>query len=157
MAVFANKLPNIKITVVDLNKERISNWNNKDLEKLPIYEPGLAEIIRKTRNKNLFFSTEIKQNIAKADVVFISVNTPTKTSGFGAGKASDLRWIESCTRTVAKFAKGHTIVVEKRTIPVRTAEIIKNLLNSYLKQEEKIPIKNFSILSNLNFLQKVVQ
>ena len=86
MAVFANKLPNIKITVVDLNKERISNWNNKDLEKLPIYEPGLSEIVRKTRNKNLFFSTELKQNIAKADVVFISVSTPTKTSGFGAGK-----------------------------------------------------------------------
>ena len=130
---FANKLPNINITVVDLNKERISDWNNKDLEKLPIYEPGLSEIVRKTRNKNLFFSTELKQNIAKADIIFISVITPTKTSGFGAGKASDVRWIESCTRTVAEFAKGHTVVVEKSTIPVRNGEIIKNLLNSYLK------------------------
>ncbi len=153
MAVFANKLPNINITVVDLNKERISDWNNKDLEKLPIYEPGLSEIVRKTRNKNLFFSTELKQNIAKADIIFISVNTPTKTSGFGAGKASDLRWIESCTRTVAEFAKGHTVVVEKSTIPVRTAEIIKNLLNSYLKKESvNSNKKTFSILSNPEFL-----
>lgn len=153
MAVFADKLPNIRITVVDLNKERISDWNNKNLEKLPIYEPGLAEIIKKTRNKNLFFSTELKQNIAEADMIFISVNTPTKTSGFGAGKASDLRWIESCARTVAEFAKGHTVVVEKSTIPVRTAEVIKNLLNSYLKQEENNSNrKTFSILSNPEFL-----
>ena len=121
MTMMASKCPNLIFNVVDINKERIELWNTKDLSKLPIFEPGLQELIAKTRNKNLFFSSKIKEAIESADIIFISVNTPTKTSGFGAGKASDLRWIESCTRTVAKFAKGHTVVVEKSTIPVRTA------------------------------------
>ena len=154
MAVFADKLPNININVLDLNKDRIAAWNNKDLEKLPIYEPGLSKLIKKNRNKNLFFSSNLEKNISEADMVFISVNTPTKTSGLGAGQASDLRWVESCTRTVAKFAKNHTIVIEKSTIPVKTAELIKNLLNSYVKKEQKSEAinKSFSILSNPEFL-----
>ncbi len=154
MAVFADKLPNIEINVLDLNKDRIAAWNDKDLEKLPIYEPGLSKLIKKNRNKNLFFSSNIEKNISEADMIFISVNTPTKTSGLGAGQASDLRWVESCTRTVAKFAKNHTIVIEKSTIPVKTAELIKNLLNSYVKKEQKSEAlhKSFSILSNPEFL-----
>ena len=91
MAVIADKCPNIQINVVDLNKERIKNWNNDDLTKLPIYEPGLSEIIERCRGENLHFSNEIENNIKKADMVFISVNTPTKTSGIGVGKASDLK------------------------------------------------------------------
>ena len=130
MAVFASKCPNINFTVVDIDKDRINKWNHSDLNALPIYEPGLDEIIKNTRNKNLFFSCEVEKNIENADMIFISVNTPTKLSGIGAGQASDLKWIESCTRTVAKFAKGHTIIVEKSTIPVKTAEVIKNLLDS---------------------------
>tara|TARA_B100000989_G_scaffold297392_1_gene283053 strand:+ start:827 stop:2266 length:1440 start_codon:yes stop_codon:yes gene_type:complete len=154
MAVFADKLPNIKINVLDLNKERIAAWNNKDLEKLPIYEPGLSKLVEKNRNKNLFFSSDLEKNISEADMIFISVNTPTKTSGLGAGQASDLRWVESCTRAVAKYAKNHTIVIEKSTIPVKTAELIKNLLDSYIKKEQKYAKvhKSFSILSNPEFL-----
>ena len=154
MAVFASKCPNINFTVVDIDKERISKWNNSDLNDLPIYEPGLEEIIKNTRNKNLFFSCEVEKNIETADMIFISVNTPTKLSGIGAGQASDLKWIESCTRTVAKFAKGHTIIVEKSTIPVKTAEVIKNLLdslNTNFSSSNDIK-KSFSILSNPEFL-----
>ncbi len=154
MAVFASKCPNIKFTVVDIDKERISKWNNSDLNDLPIYEPGLDEIIKNTRNKNLFFSSEVEKNIETADIIFISVNTPTKLSGIGAGQASDLKWVESCTRTVAEFAKGHTIVVEKSTIPVKTAEVIKNILDSLktnFSRSNDIK-KTFSILSNPEFL-----
>ena len=154
MAVFASKCPNINFTVVDIDKDRINKWNHSDLNALPIYEPGLDEIIKNTRNKNLFFSCEVEKNIENADMIFISVNTPTKLSGIGAGQASDLKWIESCTRTVAKFAKGHTIIVEKSTIPVKTAEVIKNLLdslNTNFSSSNDIK-KSFSILSNPEFL-----
>ena len=122
MAVIAKKCPNIIVTVVDINKKKIADWNNSDLTKLPVFEPGLDSIIKKCRNKNLFFTSDIKESIAKADMIFISVNTPTKTSGVGAGRASDLKWVEESARTVVKYAKGKTIVVEKSTIPVRTAE-----------------------------------
>ena len=128
MAVIAEKCTNIKVTVLDINKEKIDLWNSDDLSLLPVYEPGLKEIVSKVRNKNLFFSYDIEKNIAEADMVFISVNTPTKEKGFGAGYASDLKWVESSARTVAKFAKNHTIVVEKSTLPVRTAELIKKIL-----------------------------
>jgi len=153
MAVFADNLPNIKFTVLDLNRKKIADWNNENLDKLPVYEPGLSELIDKNRNKNLFFSCNLEKHISEADMIFISVNTPTKLSGYGAGKASDLRWIESCTRTVAEFSKEHTIVIEKSTIPVKTAELIKNLLDSYLKKEgNNLSTKSFSILSNPEFL-----
>ena len=153
MAVIANHCPNIQINVVDLNEQKINAWNNLDLSNLPVYEPGLDAIILKCRNKNLHFSTEVNKCISNADVVFLSVNTPTKTKGHGAGKASDLKWIEASARQVATYSKGHTIVVEKSTIPVRTAETIKTILNAAqldIKQGDKQ--KTFSVISNPEFL-----
>ena len=153
MAVMASKCPDIFFHVVDINKKRIEEWNNKDLSKLPVFEPGLKEIIARTRNKNLFFSDKIKNAIESADIIFISVNTPTKTRGLGAGKSSDLKWVEACARQVAKFSKGDTIVVEKSTLPVRTAEVIQKILNSLDSESQgDNNIKNFSVLSNPEFL-----
>ena len=149
MAVIADECPQLKVNVVDVNQERIKAWNNSILDNLPIYEPGLEELINKCRNKNLFFSTDIEKHIAEADMIFISVNTPTKTKGIGAGKASDLKWVESSTRQIAKHATGFTIVVEKSTLPVRTAQTIKNILDLSDKGEKK---KRFSVLSNPEFL-----
>ena len=149
MAVIADKCPNIKVTVVDINQKRINDWNSDNLSELPVFEPGLEEIIKRVRNKNLFFSTNVDQEISKSDVIFISVNTPTKLKGLGAGEASDLRWVESCARKVAEFAKGNTVVVEKSTLPVRTASVIKSILSSTSSDTEN---KNFSILSNPEFL-----
>ena len=128
MAVIADRCPEIQVTVVDLNAERIAAWNHSDLSRLPVYEPGLDQVVARARGRNLHFTTEVDAAIAAADMVFLSVNTPTKTSGVGAGQASDLRWIEACTRQVAAAAKGHTIVVEKSTLPVRTAETIETIL-----------------------------
>ena len=130
MTVMASKCPDLNFYVVDISNERIEAWNNQDLTKLPIFEPGLKEIIACTRNKNLFFTREIKKAIESADIVFISVNTPTKTKGIGAGKASDLKWVESSAREISKYANGSTIVGEKSTLPVKTAETIKNILES---------------------------
>ena len=130
MAVIADKCPEIKVNVVDINKERIELWNSCDLDKLPVYEPGLDKIIERCRGRNLNFSNDISRKIASADMIFISVNTPTKKKGLGAGQASDLKWVEASTRQVAKYAKGHTIVVEKSTLPVKTAKVIKNILKS---------------------------
>ena len=153
MAVIADNCPNIQMTVVDKNKSRIDKWNSNDFSQLPVYEPGLSEIIERCRNKNLHFSHELEANIKKADMVFISVNTPTKTKGIGAGKASDLKWVEACARQVAKFSSGHTIVVEKSTLPVRTAEVIKLILDEVIKSSEKESIKKtFDVLSNPEFL-----
>ncbi len=155
MAIIADKCPDIRIEVVDLNLDKISNWNNSDLNKLPVYEPGLKEIIKKCRGRNLFFSNEIEKNIKKADMVFISVNTPTKTKGIGAGKASDLKWVEACARQVARFSEGHTIVVEKSTLPVRTAEVIKSILEASQNINlEKVPLSTFDVLSNPEFLSE---
>ena len=150
MAVMAKKCPDLIFNVVDINKERIDAWNTDDLSNLPIFEPGLEEIILNTRNKNLFFSTAINECISQADMIFISVNTPTKRAGLGAGKASDLKWVESCAREVASYAKKHTIVVEKSTLPVRTAEVIKKILNA-AKSKSKNKI-SFDVLSNPEFL-----
>ena len=122
MAVIADKCPNIEVTVLDINSEKIKEWNNTNLDKLPVYEPGLKDIIKRVRGRNLFFSTQIESVIRDSEMIFISVNTPTKTKGFGAGYASDLTWIESSARQIAKFATGHTIIVEKSTLPVKTAE-----------------------------------
>ena len=155
MAVIADKCPNINVEVIDVNKERIDDWNNKDFEKLPVYEPGLAEIVKRCRGRNLHFSNLLEEKIKNADMVFISVNTPTKTKGVGAGKASDLKWVEVCARQVAEFAKGHTIVVEKSTLPVRTAEVIKSILES--SQSSNLNLSNnasFDVLSNPEFLSE---
>ena len=154
MSVIADKCPEIQINVVDLNESRIKDWNSDDLSKLPIYEPGLKEIVGRCRGKNLHFSSKVSENISMADMIFISVNTPTKTKGIGAGQASDTKWVEACARDVAKFAKGHTIVVEKSTLPVRTAEVIKTIL--YASESSKArnnsePI-TFDVLSNPEFL-----
>ncbi len=151
MAVMASKCPDIVFHVVDINEKRIEAWNNKDLSQLPIFEPGLKEIIQNTRNKNLFFSTNVKEAIERSDIIFISVNTPTKTRGLGAGKSSDLKWVEACAREVGKFSKGNTIIVEKSTLPVRTAEVIQKILHSE-DYDSKSGKKSFSVLSNPEFL-----
>ncbi len=152
MAVIALKCPDIIVNVVDVNIERINAWNVEDFSNLPIYEPGLDEIVRKCRNKNLFFSNDIFNGIRKADMIFISVNTPTKSKGAGAGQASDLRWIELSTRQIADYSVGHTIVVEKSTLPVRTAETIKDILQSQKKITKNNKKVSFSVLSNPEFL-----
>jgi UDPglucose 6-dehydrogenase len=150
MAVIADRCPEIKVTVVDLNAERISAWNDHDLSRLPVYEPGLDQVVGRARSRNLHFTTEVDQAIAEADMVFLSVNTPTKTRGVGAGQASDLRWIEASARQVAAAASGHTIVVEKSTLPVRTAEAVKAILSA--AQGDTGGSKTFSVLSNPEFL-----
>ncbi len=146
MAIIAEKCPHIKVTVVDLNKERIAAWNHDDVTQIPIYEPGLSEIVAKARGRNLFFSTEVDQAIQEADMIFISVNTPTKTYGLGKGMAADLKYIELCARQIARVSTTDKIVVEKSTLPVRTAEAIKNIL-----QNTGNGVK-FQILSNPEFL-----
>ncbi|MGD1977962.1 MAG: UDP-glucose 6-dehydrogenase [Akkermansiaceae bacterium] len=143
MAMIAHKCPDIAVTVVDINADRIAAWNS---ENLPIYEKGLYEIVAATRDKNLFFSTDVDRGINEADIVFISVNTPTKTYGTGAGKASDLKYIELCARKIAEVAKTDKIVVEKSTLPVRTAQTIRTILDS-----SESPAK-FQVLSNPEFL-----
>ena len=155
MAVIADKCPNIQIEVVDIDKVRIRQWNEDDFEKLPIFEPGLAEIIKRCRGKNLHFSNFVEEKIKKADMVFISVNTPTKEKGLGAGKASDLKWVEACAREVARNAIGHTIVVEKSTLPVRTAEVIKEILNAAQNSfSNESHLCSFDVLSNPEFLSE---
>ena len=151
MAVIADKCPHIQVNVVDINESRIAQWNNEDLNKLPIFEPGLSEIVKKRRHKNLHFSSEIKNGIQNADMIFISVNTPTKKKGIGAGKASDLKWVEASARQVADHAIGHTIIVEKSTLPVRTAEAIKSILKPRISSKA-IKNQSFEVLSNPEFL-----
>jgi len=143
MAVFAHKCPHIKIIVVDSNPEKIAAWNT---DELPVYEPGLLEIVKGVRGKNLFFSTDVDAAIDAAEMIFISVNTPTKTYGVGKGMAADLKYVELCTRQIARVAKDDKIIVEKSTLPVRTAESIKAIING---TESDF---NFQVLSNPEFL-----
>ncbi len=153
MAVIADKCPHLIINVVDVNIERIKAWNSHDLSKLPVFEPGLDEIIKRTRFKNLNFSCDVDECIRKAQMVFISVNTPTKKKGVGAGEASDLKYVEACARQVAKNATGHTIVIEKSTLPVKTAEVIKKILEDYQIFSTNNNAKaTFDVLSNPEFL-----
>ncbi len=152
MSVIADNCPDINVNVVDINQKRINSWNDHDINNLPIYEPGLKEIIKRCRGKNLFFSTKVEEKISIADLIFISVNTPTKKKGIGAGEASDLRYVEACARDVAKYSQGNTIVVEKSTLPVKTAEVIKNILEASQINIQKNEQKNFSVLSNPEFL-----
>lgn len=146
MAVIAAKCPDITVTVVDMNPDRIQAWNDPDLSKLPVYEPGLAEIVGVARGRNLFFSTSVDQAIDQAEMIFISVNTPTKTYGSGKGQAADLKYIELCARQIASVSKTNKIVVEKSTLPVRTAEAIKSILDNTGNGAK------FQVLSNPEFL-----
>jgi len=146
MSVIANKCPHIQVTVVDINQERIDQWNTIDLDQLPIYEPGLKEIVAESRGRNLFFSTDVDGAIEEAQIIFISVNTPTKTYGKGKGQAADLKFVELCARNIAKVAKTDKIVVEKSTLPVRTAQAIQNILDN---TGDGV---HFEILSNPEFL-----
>ncbi len=143
MAVIAQKCPEIKVNVVDINPERIAAW---ETDELPIYEPGLLEVVKEARGRNLFFSTDIEKGISEADMIFISVNTPTKTYGMGKGRAADLKYVELSARQIARVAKTNKIVVEKSTLPVRTAQSIKAILD-----ETSNGVK-FSVLSNPEFL-----
>ena len=143
MAMIAAKAPDIQVVVVDMNATRIDAWNSGTL---PIYEPGLEEIVRRTRGKNLMFSTDVAGAIRAADLIFVAVNTPTKTYGVGAGRAADLRFIESVARTIATEARTPKIIIEKSTIPVKTAETIKEILAANGNGVK------FSVLSNPEFL-----
>ncbi|MDF0717414.1 nucleotide sugar dehydrogenase [Muricauda sp. 334s03] len=146
MSVIASKCPEITVNVVDINQARIDLWNHEDLDKLPVYEPGLKEVVGEARGKNLFFSTDVDSAIDEADMIFISVNTPTKTYGKGKGQAADLKYIELCARNIAKVAVDDKIVVEKSTLPVRTAQTLKSILHNTGNGVK------FEILSNPEFL-----
>ena len=133
---YSKTLPNIQVNVVDINKERIERWNDNDFTNLPIYEPGLEEIIKNVEVKIYISQQKCPQKIKDADLIFISVNTPTKTKGIGAGQAIDLKYVEESSRQIAKHANKFTIVVEKSTLPVKTAQTIKEILNASTKNKQ---------------------
>ena len=143
MAMIAAKCPDIKVTVCDPNEKRIAAWNS---DTLPVYEPGLQEVVESARGKNLFFSTDVRKAIREASIIFVSVGTPTKTYGVGAGRAADLKYIEAAARMIAEEAVGPKIIVEKSTIPVKTAEAMLTILRSNSKDG------TFQVLSNPEFL-----
>lgn len=144
MAKISQKCPDVRVTVVDMNAAKIAQWMTDDL---PVYEPGLLECVKEARGRNLFFSTEVEHGIREADIIFISVNTPTKTYGVGAGKAADLKYVERCARMIAEVSESDKIVVEKSTLPVRTAQSIKRILDSSSPDGVR-----FQVLSNPEFL-----
>ena len=146
MAIIAKQCPEIRVTVVDLNATRIAAWNDEDIDNIPVYEPGLSEVVAEARGRNLFFSTDVDRAIDEAQMIFISVNTPTKTYGSGKGMGADLKWIELCARQIARVSKSDKIIVEKSTLPVRTAEAIKDILQYSGNDVE------FQVLSNPEFL-----
>ena len=146
MAVIAKKCPYVKVTVVDLNQQRVEAWNSDDLDYLPIYEPGLKEVVKESRGRNLFFSNDVEKAIDESQMIFMAVNTPTKTYGEGKGFAADLTFVEKCARQIAEVATSDKIVIEKSTLPVRTAEKIKEVLSANTKGV------NFEVLSNPEFL-----
>ena len=143
MTIIADKCPQYKVTIVDINEEKIAAWKTDDL---PIYEPGLLEVVKRTRDKNLFFSTDIPKEINEADIIFVSVNTPTKTFGEGKGKASDLQYLEKTAHAIVAASDSSKIIVEKSTLPVRTAEALEKILNSNPKGI------HFDVVSNPEFL-----
>jgi len=143
MAMIAAKCPEYKVTVADINARRIAGWNS---DELPIFEPGLKELVEKSRGRNLFFTTDVEKGIRESHIIFVSVNTPTKTFGSGAGKAADLQFWEKSARLIAEQSEDDKIVVEKSTLPVRAAEAIHRILQSNVKG------LNFSVLSNPEFL-----
>lgn len=144
MAVIAKMNPDRKVIVVDINAERIAAWNSADYD-LPIYEPGLVDVVKEVRGKNLFFSTDIESAVKECDIIFVGVNTPTKMFGKGAGRASDLQYWEATAREIKRFANGDKIIVEKSTLPVRTAAAMEAILNDHAEYE-------FTVLSNPEFL-----
>lgn len=144
MAVIAKMNPDRKVIVVDINAERIAAWNSADYA-LPIYEPGLVDVVKEVRGKNLFFSTDIERAVKECDIIFVGVNTPTKMFGKGAGRASDLQYWEATAREIKRFANGDKIIVEKSTLPVRTAAAMEAILNDHAEYE-------FTVLSNPEFL-----
>jgi len=146
MAIIAKQCPEIKVTVVDLNVARIAAWNDENMDNMPVYEPGLNDVVAEARGRNLFFSTDVDKAIDEAQMIFISVNTPTKTYGSGKGMGADLKWIELCARQIARVSKSNKIIVEKSTLPVRTAEAIKDILQYAGNDIE------FQVLSNPEFL-----
>jgi UDPglucose 6-dehydrogenase len=143
MAMIAAKCPDIRVTVTDPNEKRIAAWNS---DELPVYEPGLQQVVESARGRNLFFSTDVRKAIREADIIFVSVGTPTKTYGVGAGRAADLKYIEAAARMIAEEAEGSKIIVEKSTIPVKTAEAMLTILRSNSKKG------TFQVLSNPEFL-----
>ncbi|HVO67558.1 MAG TPA: nucleotide sugar dehydrogenase [Syntrophales bacterium] len=143
MAMIAYKCPQYRVTVVDINPARIAEWNSGEL---PIYEPGLDKLIQASRDKNLFFSTDIKDGIMDNDIIFVSVNTPTKTFGAGAGMAADLQYWETTARQILQYSKSSKVVIEKSTLPVKTAQAMENILN-YSNSSV-----SFDVLSNPEFL-----
>lgn len=147
--VLAQQCPDIVVTIVDVNPERIAAWNSEDLTQLPVFEPGLAAIVGECRGRNLFFTTDIDKAIDEAQIVFVSVNTPTKTSGIGSGFAADLRYVEASTRRIASIAQTPKIIVEKSTVPCRTAASMRAILEANSK-----PGTPFQILSNPEFLSE---
>tara|TARA_B100001093_G_scaffold494507_1_gene537999 strand:- start:1442 stop:2827 length:1386 start_codon:yes stop_codon:yes gene_type:complete len=146
MSIIAQKNPKINVYVVDMNANKIAAWNSKNLKNLPVFEPGLSKVVKQARNRNLFFSTDVNKYIEKADMIFISVNTPTKISGKGKGYAADLKYVEACAKQIAEVSRSNKIIVEKSTVPVRTSEKIKEILRSNNSDVD------FQILSNPEFL-----
>ena len=146
MSIIAQKNPRIKVTVVDMNSNKIAAWNSVNLENLPVFEPGLSKVVKEARGRNLFFSTDVNKHIQEAEMILISVNTPTKTSGKGKGYAADLKYVEACAMQIAEISKTDKIIVEKSTVPVRTSEKIKQILRSNNSDID------FQILSNPEFL-----
>ena len=146
MAIIAQKNPGIIVNVVDMNENKIAAWNSKNLEKLPVYEPGLSKVVKEARGRNLFFSNDVNKHIEQADMIFISVNTPTKISGKGKGYAADLKYVEACAKQIAEVSRSNKIIVEKSTVPVKTSEKIKEILKSNNSDV------HFQILSNPEFL-----
>lgn len=144
MAMIAAKCPHIQVTVCDMNQARIDAWNS---DTLPVYEPGLQEVVESARGKNLHFTTDLKPAIAAADLIFVCVGTPTKSYGIGAGRAADLRYIESAARLIAEVSEGNKIIVEKSTIPVKTATAIQAILTA-----NSTTNATFQVLSNPEFL-----
>ena len=143
MAMIAKQCPDIPVHVVDVNASRIAQWNSREL---PVYEPGLQEVVEEARGRNLTFSTDVDGAIRDANLIFISVNTPTKTFGVGAGRAANLEFVEKCARRIAECSTGHKVVVEKSTLPVRTAEAVARILASSATNA------TFDVLSNPEFL-----
>ena len=146
MTIIAQKNPEINVHVVDMNANKIAAWNSENLSNLPVYEPGLSKVVEEARGRNLFFSTDVNRNIEQADMIFISVNTPTKISGEGKGYAADLKYVEACAKQIAEVSKSDKIIVEKSTVPVRTSEKVKEISRSNNSDV------NFQILSNPEFL-----
>ena len=144
MAVIAKMNPDRKVIVVDINAERIAAWNSEDYS-IPIYEPGLVDVVKEVRGRNLFFSTDIKGAVQQCDIVFVGVNTPTKMFGRGSGRASDLQYWEATARSIKEYANGDKVVVEKSTLPVRTAAAMEAILNDHASY-------SFTVLSNPEFL-----